>query len=143
MSQKSEQEKYAELSYYTLAHPGSDFIHQHIVDIFIAQEANESTKPIAINFALIGLYLYLEKACTGREVQHIHMRLAKQKLAWFKFPLPETRGQITVSDVLDAAAGQERDEMIRRWAKSVWEAWQASHQQIIAIVKANLIEFKE
>lgn len=34
----SEQQAYYELSYYTLAHPDPNFIHQHIVDAFGAQE---------------------------------------------------------------------------------------------------------
>jgi hypothetical protein len=60
-----EQEKYYELSYYTLAHDDPRFIHQHIVDAFAAQTANQDTNPIKVAFALIGLYLYLERDYTG------------------------------------------------------------------------------
>jgi hypothetical protein len=67
-----EQEKYYELSYYTLAHDDPRFIHQHIVDAFAAQTANQDTNPIKVAFALIGLYLYLEKDYTGKEVQLAH-----------------------------------------------------------------------
>jgi hypothetical protein len=41
----SEQDAYNELCCYTLAHTGGRFIHQHVVDAFIAQHANEATKP--------------------------------------------------------------------------------------------------
>lgn len=50
-----------ELAYYTFAHPDPPFIHQHLVDAFAAETADESTKPMKITFALIGLYLHVEK----------------------------------------------------------------------------------
>ncbi len=57
---RSDQEAYNELSYYTLSHPDPAFIHQNIVDAYTAQHAGQDTKPIAITFALIGLYLSVE-----------------------------------------------------------------------------------
>jgi Family of unknown function (DUF5946) len=69
---KLAEERYYELSYYTLGHKDPGFIHQHIVDAFAAQTANQNTKPIKVAFALIGLYLYLEKDYTGKEVQLAH-----------------------------------------------------------------------
>jgi len=48
-----EQEKYYELSCYTLAHPDPQFIHQHVVDAFMAQTADQNTKSIGITFALM------------------------------------------------------------------------------------------
>ena len=75
----NEQEQYNELAYYTLSHNDSRFIHQHIVDAFTAQTANESTKPIALFFSLAGLYLFLEKNYSGRQVQLANMEMAKGK----------------------------------------------------------------
>ena len=66
----STSEEYHELAFYTLAHPDKDyFIHQHIVDAFQAQTADEHSKPIAIIFSLAGLYLSAEKGYSGRTVQ--------------------------------------------------------------------------
>jgi Family of unknown function (DUF5946) len=75
---------YHELSCYTLTHPDPSFIHQHIVDAYTAQNANEITKPIAVVFALIGLYLHVEKNFTGRQVQRFHMKLAKIRRPWIR-----------------------------------------------------------
>jgi uncharacterized protein DUF5946 len=139
MTQNSlEQEKFYELSYYTLAHPDPCFIHQHVVDAFAAQRANENTKPIGITFALIGLYLYLEKNYTGKQVQRAHMALASRKREWPKFDLPEPRGEITVGDVLSEPEGDKRDEMIRRWCASVWQAYGDSHAKVIDLVSRYL-----
>ena len=83
---------YHELSYYTLAHRDPSFIHQHIVDAYTAQHANETTKPIAVVFALIGLYLHIEKNFTGRQVQRFHMKLAKVRRRWSESSTAERAG---------------------------------------------------
>ena len=58
----SNQKQYNELLYYTLAHPDIDyFIHQHVVDAYTAQTADINTKPIAITFVLVGLYMFIQK----------------------------------------------------------------------------------
>lgn len=130
MNQSELQEKFYELSYYTLAHPSPTFIHQHIVDAFTAQTANRDTKPIGVAFALIGLCLYLEKNYTGRQVQLAHMALARKKREWPRFDLPEARGEITVADVLNEPAGPTREAKIHEWCASVWQAYNESHQQV-------------
>ncbi len=76
------QEQYNELSFYTLAHQHPSFIHQHIVDAQIAQTAAANTKPISIIFSLAGLYLFIEKNYTGKQVQQLHMQMAKNKKPW-------------------------------------------------------------
>jgi Family of unknown function (DUF5946) len=131
-------EAYHELSYYTLAHPDPSFIHQHIVDAYIAQSANADTKPIAIAFSLIGLCLYVEDHRSGRDVQRVHMELARNRKTWPTFKLPQQRGTMTVSDVLAAPPGDERDDLIRQWCMSVWDAWQQSHASVRALFQEAL-----
>src|SRR6186997_35548 len=89
---------YDELASYTLAHGDSAFIHQHVVDAFAAQHATEDSKPIGVAFALIGLYLHVERGRSGREVQQAHMRLGRQRREWPVFDLPATRGEVTIAD---------------------------------------------
>lgn len=130
-----EQAEYFELCYYTLAHADPSFIHQHVVDAFAAQHADEETKPISLAFALIGLYLHLEKGYSGREVQRAHMRLARRRKKWPMFPLPENRGGLTVFEVMVAPPGPERDAMVEKWCLSVWQAYVDSHGNVVALVK--------
>jgi hypothetical protein len=78
----SEQEAYDELRCYALAHGDPSFILQHVVDAFTAQHADERTKPIALTFALVRLYLCVENRRSGRQVQRAHMALARQKRQW-------------------------------------------------------------
>ena len=135
---QSEQDLYNELAYYTLAHGDPAFIHQNIADAFAAQHADETSKPIHIVFALVGLYLHLEKDFTGRQVQLAHMRLAKRRKQWVRPVLPPERGAIGIADVLAVASGPARDAMIRRWCESAWEPWRDSRQQIVDLVKTEL-----
>jgi hypothetical protein len=132
------QEQYTDLSYYTLSHADPSFIHQYAVDAFTAQQADGHTKPIAVAFALIGLYLHVERNQTGKQVQHIHMLLARRRKQWPTIELPESRGEISVADVVAIAPGPERDAMIDRWCASVWEAYASSRDQVIELIRTEL-----
>jgi len=94
------QEQFYELSFYTLAHEGKNFIHQHAVDAYAAQTADAVTKPITIFFALAGLYLFIEKNFTGKQVQDAHVQMSKKPKEYPLIILPENAGDITVKTVL-------------------------------------------
>lgn len=129
-------ELFHELSFYTLNHSGKEFIHQHCVDAFTTQNAGPRTKAIRLTFSLLGLYLYCEEAFTGKQVQDFHVKMTRRKMQWPEWILPKFRGQITINDVLKANAGFERDEMIKKWCWSVWEAFRMNKEEIVRIVGA-------
>ena len=129
---------YHELTFYTLAHPSPEFLHQNVVDAYTAQHADSTTKPIAVTFALIGLYLCFEHGFTGRGAQRAHMRMARRRGPWLSLPLPEHRGEVTIEAVLAAAPGPARDAAIRRWCESVWDAWSHAHPAIAALAQTEL-----
>ena len=134
----SDQDLYNELSLYTLELRDSAFIHQHVVDAYAVQHADALTKPIAIVFGLMGLYLYLEKDFTGRRVQRAHMQLARRRKGWIAPPIPQQYATIGVADVLAAAPGPERHAVIRRWCEAVWQDWQESRTTIVALAQNEL-----
>jgi len=128
-----------ELCFYTLAHPDASFIHQHIVDAYAAQTADEATKPIKLTFALVGLYLHVEKEFTGKRVQRAHMDLAKRKQPWPALAQPLDRGTITVAEVLAAPHGPLRDRAIHDWCASVWQAFRGNRGVISDLLSRNHI----
>lgn len=132
------QEQFNELSFYTLAHQDPSFIHQHVVDAQTAQTADINTKPLRILFALAGLYLFVEKNYSGRQVQQAHLQMAKNKQALPSVILPMERGEITVFDVVAKPPGRERDEMIYHWCASVWEAYGTNRETIITLTQETL-----
>ena len=136
--EKPEQKMFYKLSCYTQTHSDPSFIHQYAVDAFAAQYADENTKPITLAFAIIGLYLHIEKDFSGKEVQIAHVKLAKHRKEWPEFDLAKHRGNITVYDVLDAPRGPGRDEMIHKWCISVWDAYNDIHEKVADLVQTEL-----
>jgi hypothetical protein len=135
----SQLDEFHELSFYTLAHPDRIyFIHQHIVDAFQAQTADQNTKPIAIVFSLVGLYLFLEHGYTGRQVQLAHMTMARNKKTWPLLELPAQRGLITVTDILRAEPGEQRDKLIKDWCDCVWDVYRGWHGMIATLSNVEL-----
>ena len=124
---------YDEVYLYTMGRPG--FILQHVVDAFAVQRVSDDSKPMGLVFGLVGLYLHVEKQFSGREVQRVHMELGRRKRGWPRVHVPEDRGSMTVADVLAASAGPERDAAIDNWCRSVWTAFGANRETIIALLQ--------
>ena len=80
-----------------------------------------------------GLYLYLEKNFTGRQVQRAHMQLARHRREWVAPPIPPQHATVGVADVLAAPPGPPRDAMIRSWCEAVWQDWLHARPQIVAL----------
>ncbi len=131
----SEQEAFEQLQLYTLAHGNPAFVHQHVVDAWAAQRADERTKPITLAFALVGLYLHVEMGFSGRLVQRVHMALARNRRSWPAFEVPRERGAFTASHVMSAPAGHERDRAIDAWCTSVWQAFRESRDAVADLLK--------
>lgn len=119
-----------------MARGDANFIHQHVVDAFAAQDASENDKPIRLTFALVGIFLHLEKGFTGREVQRAHMKLARKKQPWPSFELPGDRGSIRAGDVA-ALPPEMRESKIENWLESVWAAYSDQKQIIESLLKSN------
>jgi hypothetical protein len=133
----SEKDAFNELCAYTLSRGDPEFVHQLVVDAYGAQHANERTKPVGLTFALIGLYLAVEKQYTGHEVQRVHMRLGRRKWVWPTFILPSERGSMTALEVLATAPGSERDKAIHAWCASVWESYAGSRGQVVELLRKH------
>jgi len=140
---EDEQRCYDELTAWTLAVGDAEFLHQHVVDCWAAQNAAHESKAMTIAFALLGLYLYVEKDWTGRRVQTAHMRLAQPhgrgagRKEWPRFDRPARHAEMTACDVMHSPESARR-EAVREWCRSEWEAWNAIHEQIREWVDAEL-----
>lgn len=145
ISPGEERGKFDELTAWTQTLGDRAFLHQHVVDAWAAQHAGHDTKPITIAFALIGLYLYLERGYSGREVQRLHMRLAQPhgrgpgRREWPRFAIPDDRGKATVADVMSAPE-DDRARAVEQWCRSVWAAWNENHDAIAEWAEGELRE---
>jgi hypothetical protein len=125
-----------ELSAYTLTRLDSGFIHQHVVDAYGAQHGGfqgsvrkaPTRSHIGVAFSLLGLYLACEKGYTGRQVQLAHIALGRWRKQYAQPEGSPARAALTVVDVMKIEPGVERDQMLKRWAAAVWEAWAPAHE---------------
>jgi hypothetical protein len=122
-----------ELSYFTLELGDNYFLHQLLVDAYAAQHSGPHVKSISTAFGLAGLYLVWEKGFTGRQVQLAHMEMAKSSKTWPRFQVPEKRDWITVKEVLEVPVS-ERQDMIKKWHKSVWDVWKVEKEKIAGLI---------
>lgn len=127
-------EMYHKLTYYTLSLRDDNFVHQLAVDTYTAQHFGQQVKPIAITFALVGLYLVNEKGYSGKEVQEVHGRLANANTSknWLYFPMPQKKASRTVKQVLEAP---DKLDMLYKWSEAVWEIWKDQKGQIAELLK--------
>ena len=135
LDMSSTRQAYDALCCYTLSLGDEEFLHQHVVDAFAAQDASEDDKPIRLTFALVGLYLHVEHGFTGREVQRAHMKLAATKRDWPRFAAPAERGAITAADVLAVPDGKARDRRIQDWCVAVWRAYSSHREDVRALLR--------
>ena len=115
------------------------FILQNVVDAHHAQTATDQTKRIVIIMALVGLYLHVERGFSGLQVQHAHMQLGRKKHQWPRIVLPQTRGTVTPADVMKMPEGDERDDAISHWCRSVWEAYRGNRGTIIDLLQRHRV----
>jgi hypothetical protein len=117
--------------------PAGGSLHQYVVDAHAAQTADESTKPITLVFALVGLCLHLERGYDGLAIRNLHQRMANNKSDWPTLKLPEARGEVTPADVM-AVPEAERAGAVSAWSESVWAAYADAHEEIRRIVASYL-----
>ena len=137
MTSAAENSAYEQLYVYSGTRGRETFILQLVVDAHGAQIATAETKPIALVFALVGLFLHVERGFTGLRVQHVHMQLGRKKQQWPTIVLPTHRGEVTALDVLKVPAGPERDAAISQWCRSVWEAYRDNRFTIIDLLQRH------
>jgi hypothetical protein len=139
-NQRSKLDMFHKFSCYTSSHEDPEFIHQYAVDAFALESADEESKNIKVAFALIGLYLHIEKNFTGKEVQNAHIKLGKRRKNWPKFVLPVKRGNVGITNVMACTEGFKRDMVIEDWCLSVWQAYSHCHEGIRKLVRNELWE---
>ncbi|MFI7610257.1 DUF5946 family protein [Nonomuraea terrae] len=128
-----------EVAAFNHAHPARLAIwHQTCVDAYGAQHVSAGTKPIAVAFALNGLYLVFERGFTGLQARNAHGYLANTVPSWPRFTPPDNVGKVTVFDVTMASSVGEHIDLVQTWGRSVWAAWSHVHNEIATMTDAQL-----
>jgi len=86
---------------------------------------------------LESLYFIYEKKYDVETIDAAFRKLAKYKTKYFWLTPPKNIGDITVVDILAAKTGKEHCELVHKWGKSVWDAWQVHHEVIIKFIERH------
>jgi hypothetical protein len=108
-------------------------IHRLTVDSYAAQhpgrETPQTTQSVIVHLTALNLVLNRDfsfEMATEKMGQLIEEY--KDDFSWLE--PPENRGDITVIDVAGAHDLEEHTELVRDWARSVWEAWEQHHSTL-------------
>ena len=131
---------YSEVAGYELEHVTElGRWHQLLVDTYGAQHVGEGTPRIGPAFALIGLYLALERGWDGLAVRDAHRALARAHRDWPSFlPAPRFQDGLTVADLTLAGSPEAHVEVLRAWAGEVWAGWADRQESVRALTAARL-----
>ena len=110
-------------------------VHRLTVDAYAAQHPGQQERRTiqSVWVHLVGLHLVLERGMANDFATHTIGALTKRAdtLVWLE--PPGTLGPITVKNIVDAHDSAPHEEAIRRWARSVWDAWKPHHTAIQTI----------
>jgi hypothetical protein len=130
---------YAEVIGNEASDPRLTRVHMLSADVYPAQHpgvpGRQSSQSVWVH--LVGLCLSLEHGFDGVASARAKARLASPDAAFDWLEPPESRGELTILDVLDSAPDRHA-EMVDRWASSVWQAWSIHQAAIRARAKTLL-----
>lgn len=120
---------YGEVTGPAMTDPVLGELHQLTVDTYAAHHPRAGSPPIGTAFALIGLYLSLERGMSGPRVRDEHHRLARVRRSWPEFVPPPGLDALSHSilDVDRAVTNEAHARALDAWAGAVWHAWGRHH----------------
>ena len=102
------------------------------VDAYAVQHPGATDRRAVQSVAvhLISLYFVLERGLTPTEAtdKMRHALSDKSRFVWLQ--PPPSMGEITVVNVVNVIDPAEHEALVKRWARSAWEAWSAHHARI-------------
>lgn len=107
-------------------------VHQLTVDTYAVQHPGVSERRSiqSVGLHLMTLSLFLQGVTDISEGPKLHKRVMVNRPAFYWLEPPQLSGRLTVADVLEARDAREHDELVRAWARDVWEAW-APHHSVV------------
>ncbi len=85
---------------------------------------------------LISLCLVLERGLAVGYATRVMGAATRTKERFFWLTPPKSLGELTVSDVVEAATPFEHEKRVRAWADAAWSAWAEHHATVRAWIPA-------
>ena len=115
-------------------HPAYSEIHKLTVDTYAVHHPGIETPQArsSVGFHLSRIHLWLEFGWTVSEIDAVMNEISAKRRAYPWLAPPATRAAVSVADVLAARTPEEHKEMVRRWARAVWDNWSEHHAKVRA-----------
>jgi hypothetical protein len=112
--------------------------HRWSVDAYMVQHPSRVSRAAiqSVWVHLAALHLGLERRFPASRIGPVMAQLTHRSYAWLE--PPPAVGQVTALDVASATDAAEHFTLVRRWADSVWRAWQAHHAAVRQVVDSVL-----
>lgn len=84
-----------------------------------------------VALCLMTLCLFVEDGVPVADGPRLHQQMLAHRppLRWLE-PPPQ-QSWFTVADVLCARSVEEHEQLVRRWASQVWQAWSPHHDTVL------------
>jgi hypothetical protein len=107
-------------------------IHRLTVDTYAVQHpgtpSRQTIQSVAIH--LINLFLALERGYDFERATEAMRQALRHREEYVWLEPPASPGAMTVLDMAKAKNFPEHEGLVKRWAKSVWDAWSPHHETI-------------
>jgi Family of unknown function (DUF5946) len=115
-------------------------VHRLTVDAYAAQHPGKAERRSiqSVWVHLAGLYLILERGLANDFATRTIGTLTATSSTLIWLAPPEHLGSVTVIDIVEVRSRAEHEGAVRRWARSVWDAWEPHHRTIQASVSQIL-----
>ena len=130
---------YGEILAREYSDPAYGALHRVTVDAYAVQHPG-TPSPQSIQSGalhLMSLCLVLEKEAGPDQATAFLESAAKDKGRYEWLTPPESRGGITVKDVLRASSAAEHVKLVREWGESAWASWSVHHSTVRAWLRAG------
>ena len=104
-------------------------VHRLTVDTYAVQHPGVSSRRSiqSVVVHLVGLHMVLERDFPVRGATKVIQAVVKKSAAFTWLEPPESPGDMTILDVAQAQNLTEHEELVRRWARCVWDSWSDHH----------------
>ena len=109
-------------------------IHRITVDAYAAQHPGKTERRAiqSVWAHLVSLHLTLDKELDHNFARRIIGALTEQSESLEWLTPPGKLGNLTVVEVAEAADDHAHEQLVRMWAREVWQSWSAHHQAVKA-----------
>lgn len=107
-------------------------VHRRTVDTYSVQHlgtpSRSSIQSVALH--LVSLYFVLERGISSEKATAGMRRVLENRKQFVWLDPPSPIGNLTILDVRECTDFAQHEMTVKRWAKSVWQAW-SPHQETV------------